>query len=91
MKIFDPGSCREVHPLHESERRHKRYRSDSVPLLGFMGARNGRNFGKRCAITQGDVMLTPNGEVTDDQYFKADLYLLPGQGFDVSLAYHARG
>lgn len=41
--------------------------------------------------SQGDVMLTPNGEVTDEEYFNADLYLVPGKGFDVSLAYHARG
>jgi hypothetical protein len=40
--------------------------------------------------SQGDVMLTPNGEVTDDEYFNADLYLVPGKGFDVILDYHAR-
>ncbi len=45
---------------------------------------------EKWTASAGDVELTPAGTSTDDKYFKADLYLLPGQGFDVSLDYHAR-
>lgn len=40
--------------------------------------------------SKGTVHLTPDGNIDDEMYFKAALYLLPGQGFEVTITYQAR-
>jgi hypothetical protein len=40
--------------------------------------------------SEGDIELTPDGRITDPQYFRVALYHLPGRGFDAVIEYEAK-